>query len=60
MNPSYKIRLENAAKDIDKSSKMVIPRQCFITSDTAKLILRVFADASVKVMLLIFTKMSKL
>jgi len=40
--------MENTAKDIDESSKMVFSRQYFMTSGTAKPILHALADASVK------------
>ena len=48
LDKPYKIRWQKTAREIDESSKVVLPRCYSMTSDIAKPILHVFADASVK------------
>ena len=48
LDEPYRTRGQNTARDIDESSKVVLPRCYFMTSGIAKQILHVFADASVK------------
>ena len=48
LDEPYRIRWQNTARDVDESSKVVLPRHYFMTSGIAKPILYVLADASVK------------